>query len=149
MGLFSSKTKIYENKKYNLYLIEEKEDINLTLGLNIHIYGNLPVKNKIITELFKYHIKNEKYIKCIHKFKTDQFFWMINIYPDNSEKTFDLIIKEIVEDINRTHVLKQIYQHVVLCFGEENLELFINKAKDKGDDIFSTFNYYIRKRNIY
>ena len=49
-------------KSFSYFNIEdEKEEINNTLGLKIHICGNLPEKEKIIKELFVNGITDKDY----------------------------------------------------------------------------------------
>ena len=92
MGAFES---CFPTKK--VYLIEDKEEINKFLGLKIYICGNLPEKEKVVTDLFhEKYTDNETY-----QHKTNQFLWIAKIYPDLSEKTIDLIIDEIIKDIDK------------------------------------------------
>ena len=124
MGAFES---CFPTKK--VYLIEDKEEINKFLGLKIYICGNLPEKEKVVTDLFhEKYTDNETY-----QHKSNQFLWIAKIYPDLSEKSIDLIIDEIIKDIDKPKELKPINQQVILCCGSENIISLINKIKSKGD----------------
>ena len=123
-----------EEIKQNPYLIDDKKDKNICLGLKIYICGFLQEKNNVIRKLFKNEIKHQKYAqRATHQYETDQFFWIAKTYPDLSENTIDLIINEIIEDINRPKEKDPINQQVILCFGSENIKILIDKIKKQGE----------------
>ena len=122
-------------KSFSYFNIEdEKEEINNTLGLKIHICGNLPEKEKIIKDLFVNGITNKDYeSRATYEFKTNQFYWIAKTYQDLSEGTIKLIIDEIKSDIDKPIEEKPIHQQVILCFGSENINLLFEEVIKSGD----------------
>ena len=134
MGFHFSRSE-RNQKSFSYFNIEdEKEEINNTLGLKIHICGNLPEKEKIIKDLFVNDITNKDYeSRATHEFKTNQFYWIAKTYQDLSEGTIKLIIDEIKSDIDRPIKEKPIHQQVILCFGSENINLLFEEVINSGD----------------
>ena len=118
--------------KKPLYLIEEKEELNQSIGLKIHICGNLPEKNKITENLFHDGIDINHIDRGTHQYKTNQFHWIAKVYQDSSEETINSIINEITEDIDNNNYIETITQNVILFFGEENVNLLFEKYKKIG-----------------
>ena len=146
MGVFCLQNK--ELKKKYLYLIYEKKEKNKTLGLKINICGNLPEKDKVITELFQNKIEHEKYAeRACYQFETDEFYWIAKTYKGLSENTLDLIVNEIIEDEDKPKEEDPIHQQVILFFGSKNIKILIEKIKAKGD-IYIPFFLIISEEEI-
>ena len=128
--LFFRSSKI---KKHEFFEIEE-EEINKNLGLKVHICGNNKFKNKVIEELFSSKITDKKYSsRAKREFKTDQFYWIAQIYQDISKEIVNKIMNEIREDRNEKK--PPIFQQVILCFIPEN--------KNSDEELLSSFDEII------
>ena len=138
MGLCFSEKK--EDKRITEYIIEEKIEINTTLGLKIHICGKTQENRNTINDIFKDELNDMKYIKrATHQLRTNQFYWISKTYPDLSENTVDSIVNEIVNDTDQPKGSEPITQQVIMCFGVDNIELLIDKVKKNTEIYFPLF----------
>ena len=137
MGLCSLNNE-NEYKRKLSYLIDEKEEeINKSLGLKIHICGNLPEKDLVFNRLFNQEVDENYKDRASKQYKTTQFHWIAKIYEDLSKKTIESIKNEIIEDFD--NIKSPISQNVILYFGEENINLLIETIKSAGDIYYPLF----------
>lgn len=133
MGSWFFKKK--KKKEHQSFIIEEEEK-NKDLGLKIHICGDNPLKQKIIDEFFNStKITDKKYnSRAQREFKTDQFYWIANVYDNISKEVINKIKENIAKD--RDELNPQITQQVILCFISPNNENLLSLFNDIIDDIY-------------
>ena len=142
--LFFRSSKIKQHEFFEI----EKEDINKTLGLKVHICGNNKFKDKVIDELFSSKkITDKKYSsRAKREFKTDQFYWIAQIYEDISKVIIDKIMSEIIEDRDKKR--PPILQQVILCFFSESKEDLVSLFDYINEDIYTPLFIIVTEKKI-
>lgn len=136
-----------KNKKINLNIILEKENINKINKLKKLGIKNIYIKNKIKKEINKNNIKNKKIEKNNNKINNNIFIITGNKKSGKSTiiNLFIIYLLEKNKNILIININKKIENNYLIIFNKNNIKYKINKFYKKENNKNRKFELFINK----